>query len=379
MLSRSLVILTSLLLLGAGTGRLLWGPGDAAVSDASADAPVPVITDTVEQSDVPLYLGGIGSVQAYNTVSIKSRVDGQLVELRFREGQDVAAGEPLAILDRRPLEANLKQMQANLLKDQAQLVNAKADLVRAVNLKEYATRQSVDTQQAQVAQFQAQVASDQAQVDYAKTQLDYTSIASPIAGRTGIRQVDIGNIVHAADTTPIVTVTQLHPISIVFTLNADDLPSIDKGASAKPLPVLVYAKDNRTELAHGTLDLVDNQIDPTTGTVKLKASFANEDDRLWPGQFVNARLRVAVIQGGLTVPAAAVQQGPDGPYVWIVAPTGLVAMAPIVVARIEDGRALIDKGLAAGQTVVVDGQYNLKPDSKVTPTAARTPSGAAPA
>jgi membrane fusion protein, multidrug efflux system len=333
-----------------------------APSASAADAPVPIVAGTVEQGDFPLHLDGIGTVQAYNTVQIKSRIDGQLVELRFREGQDVAVGDVLAVLDRRPLEANLKQAQANLQKDQAQLANAKADLARFQGLKEYASRQSVDTQQASVAQFQAQAASDEAQVDYARTQLDYAVITSPIAGRTGIRQIDLGNILHAADATPIVTVTQLRPISVIFTLNADDLPAIDQ---SQKLPVSVYAKDNRTELAQGTLDLVDNQIDQATGTVKLKASFANTDGRLWPGQFVNARLGIGVRQDALSVPASAVQQGPSGPYVWAVTPEGTAAMAPVAVARVEDGRALIDHGLAAGQTIVLDGQYNLKPGSPV--------------
>jgi multidrug efflux system membrane fusion protein len=258
-------------------------------------------------------------------------------------------------------------MQASLLKSRKQLLNAKADLVRFQTLKEFATGRSVDTQQALVAQFEAQVASDEAQADFAKTQLSYATIPSPIAGRTGIRQIDVGNIVYAASPSPIVTVSQLHPISVVFTLSADDLPALDLGPAAQELPVVVYAKDNRTELASGTLDLVDNQINQATGTVKLKSSFPNEDNSLWPGQFVNARLRVAVRRGALTVPAAAVQQGPSSLYVWIVAPDGTAVMTPVTVSSIENGRALINKGLAPGQLVVIDGHYKLKPGSKVVP------------
>jgi multidrug efflux system membrane fusion protein len=364
MRSGSLVTLTSVLLLGTS----------AALGD---EAPIPVNVAMVQAGDVPIYLSGIGSVQAYNTVSIKSRVDGQVVELRFHDGQEVAAGDVIAVLDSRSYAATLKQMQANLRKDQAQLVNIKADLERFEKLNEFATKQSVATQRSLVAQTEAQIASDEAQVEYAAAQLAYTTITSPIAGRTGIRQVDIGNIVHAADAAPIVTIAQLHPISVAFTVNADDLPSIDTGPTGRKLPVWAYAKDNRTKLAEGVLDVVDNQIDPATGTVKLKAEFANTDNRLWPGQFVNARLRVAMRHGGLTVPATAVQQGPNGAYVWTVAPSNTVAMAPVVVAHIEDGRALIDQGLKAGQSVVVDGQYGLEPGRAVSPAPA--PAGAPPA
>jgi membrane fusion protein, multidrug efflux system len=356
----SLVALTLLPVLGA----------TAATAD---EAPVSVSVAAVQSGDVPIYLDGIGAVQAYNTVAIKSRVDGQIAELRFHDGQEVASGDVIAILDSRSFAATLKQMQANLHKDEAQLINAKADLDRFEKLNEFATKQSVATQRSLVAQFEAQIASDQAQVDYAETQLAYTTITSPIAGRTGIRQVDVGNIVHAADPAPIVTIAQLHPISVVFTVNADDLPSIDTGPAGRQLPVLAFAKDNRTELAQGTLDVVDNQIDQTTGTVKLRAVFANTDDRLWPGQFVNARLRVAIRHDGLTIPATAIQQGPNGAYVWTVAPNHIVAMTPVVVAHVEDGKALIDQGLGAGQNVVIDGQYGLEPGREVTPVAAGAP------
>jgi multidrug efflux system membrane fusion protein len=358
----SLAILTLIPLLSA-----------AGAAPAETDAPVSVSVAAVETGDVPIYLDGIGAVQAYNTVAIKSRVDGQIAELRFHDGQEVAAGDVIAILDSRSFAATLKQMQANLHKDEAQLVNAKADLDRFEKLNEFATKQSVATQRSLVAQFEAQIASDEAQVDYAQTQLAYTTITSPIAGRTGIRQVDVGNIVHAGDPAPIVTIAQLHPISVVFTINADDLPSIDTGPAGRQLPVLAFAKDNRTELAQGTLDVVDNQIDQTTGTVKLRAVFANTDNRLWPGQFVNARLRVAIRHDGLTIPAIAVQQGPNGAYVWTVAPNNTAAMTPVVVAHVEDGKALIDQGVGPGQNVVIDGQYGLEPGREVTPVAAGAP------
>ncbi|MDZ5649878.1 efflux RND transporter periplasmic adaptor subunit [Nitrospirillum sp. BR 11828] len=372
---------TAALVLTLSLPGIALPPSSAAAqaAEAPAEPAVPVVVAPVRAEDVPLYLGGIGSVQAYNTVAIRSRIDGQLMELRFREGQEVAKGAVLAILDRRPLEANLKQAVATLAKDQSQLQNAQADLVRYQGMKEYASRKTLDTQQAEVAQYQAQVTADEAQVDYARAQLDYATITSPIAGRTGIRQIDAGNIVHAGDAAPIVTITQLHPISVIFTVNADDLPAFNLGAAgpATALPVQAYAKDNKTLLADGKLELVDNQIDQSTGTVKLKASFPNEDNRLWPGQFVNAHVRVSVRRGGLTVPVTAIQQGPAGAYVWVVSAEGRAAMAPVTVARTDEGRVLIDKGLSAGQMVVTDGQYNLKPGTRVAPQPPRSADGRA--
>jgi multidrug efflux system membrane fusion protein len=360
--------------IGAGLGAaallaffLLRG-ASAPAQQGTADVAVPVTVSLVTIKTVPIYLDGIGTVQASNTVQIRSRVDGQILDVRFREGQEVKAGDVLVMVDPRPFEANLKQMEANLLRDKAQLVDAKAQLNRLIQLKDFASRQSVDTQRASVAQFEALVAADQAQVDYARTQLDYTTVRSPIDGRTGIRQIDVGNVVHAADTSPIVTVTQFTPIAVVFTLNADHLPVITGGTARGPLAVYAFAKDNSTQLAQGQLVLVDNQIDQATGTVKLKASFANADHRLWPGQFVNARLQVAVHEG-LTVPATAVQHGPNGTYAWIIARDQTAQMQPVTVLQIQDGEALIQAGLEAGQRVVIDGQYKLQPGSMTAPAA----------
>ncbi|HLY79153.1 MAG TPA: efflux RND transporter periplasmic adaptor subunit, partial [Caulobacteraceae bacterium] len=277
----------------------------------------------------------------------------------------VKAGDVLAVIDQRPYAAALKQAEANLARDQALLANAKLDLDRAVNLKEYASRQSVDTQKALVAQYAATIAADEAQIDAAKTNLDYTTITSPIDGRTGIRNIDIGNIVHAADTNQIVTVTQLHPIAVVFTLPSEDLPAVQKGQAKAPLKVVAFAKDNQTALAEGSLELVDNQIDPTTATVKLKAIFPNDDRALWPGQFVNARLLVDTQHDGLVVPATAIQRGPDGTYVWVIDADSKVAMRPVTVVQTQDGQALIAQGVKTGEQVVVDGQYKLQAGSKV--------------
>ncbi|HLZ65201.1 MAG TPA: efflux RND transporter periplasmic adaptor subunit [Aliidongia sp.] len=342
-----------------------------------SDEPIPVVVGKVAERDVPLYLSGLGTVQAYNTVQVKSRVDGQLIKLLFKEGQEVKAGDVLAIIDPRPYDAQYKQAIATKAKDEAQLANARKDLVRDQGLvgKQFVSPQTLDTQQALVDQLVAQVASDQATIDYNKTQLDYTSIASPIDGRTGIRNVDIGNIIHASDSTALVTVTQIHPISLIFTLPADNLPSVTKGLGAGSLPVVAYGRDNTTALGRGTLDLVDNQIDQTTGMVKLKATFPNEDGALWPGQFVNTSVLVSTRRNGLTVAATVVQHGPKGDFVWVVKPDQTVEMRDIVVAQTQNNLALIDKGLAANEQVVVDGQYRLQSGSKIV---AATPDGAVP-
>jgi multidrug efflux system membrane fusion protein len=340
--------------------------GRRAMSGISND-PIPVVVGAVSQGDVPLYLSGLGTVQAYNTVSIKSRVDGQLMKILFKEGQDVKTGDVLAIIDPRPYDAQYKQAVATKAKDEAQLANARRDLVRDQGLvnKQFVSPQTLDTQQALVDQFVAQVASDQATADFNKTQLDYTSITSPIDGRTGIRNVDIGNIIHASDSMAFVTITQIHPITVIFTLPADNLPSVAKGLGAASLPVIAFGRDNVTALARGTLDLVDNQIDQTTGMVKLKATFPNEDGALWPGQFVNTSVLVSTRHNGLTVASTVVQHGPKGDFVWVVKPDKTVEMRDVAVAQTQNNVALIDKGLAANEQVVVDGQYRLQNGSRI--------------
>jgi multidrug efflux system membrane fusion protein len=354
--------------------------GTLTYRDTNPDAPVPVTASRVERKDVPIFLTGIGTVNAYNSVAVKAREDGQLIAIKFKEGQEVKAGDVLAVIDQRPYLAALKQAQATLAKDQSLLANAKLDLDRDIKLGEYTSHQSVDTQKSLVEQYQAQVESDAAQVDSARTNYDYTTITAPIDGRTGIRGVDIGNIVHAADATAIVTVTQLQPISVVFTLPADDLAIVSKGIAQQPLTVMAYSKDNEKSLGEGKLVLVDNQIDSTTGTVKLKATFANADRALWPGQFVNARLLVDTAHGGLVVPASAVQRGPNGAYIWVIGGDSKVIMRPITVQQVQDGVALVAQGLTEGESVVIDGQYKLQPGSKVQqelPSAAQPIAGPA--
>jgi len=340
--------------------------------DGEAEPPVPVVAGMVEAADVPIYLTGIGTVYRLNTVSVKTRVDGQIQKVLFKEGQDVKAGDVLAQIDPRPLQAALQQMEAMKQKDQAQLISVKADLGRYEELstKQYATKQSVDQQRAAVAQLEASLVSDQAQIDAARVQLEYTTLTSPIDGRAGIRQIDAGNIVHAIDTVPLVTVTQLQPISVVFTLPADVLPQITKDGVAAELPVTALSKDGRTVLDQGTLTLIDNQIDQTTGTIKLKATFANKRHTLWPGQFVNARLLATTRKNGLLIAATVVQRGPNGSFAYVIKPDETVEIRPIDIGPITGGRALVVGGLKLGERVVVDGQYKLRAGSKVQATAA---------
>jgi multidrug efflux system membrane fusion protein len=341
---------------------------------------VPVTAGTAVARDVPVYLDGIGAVQAYNTVTVKVRVDGQLQQVAFREGQDVRKGDLLAQIDPRPLQAALAQAQAAKLRDESQLANAKLDLQRYTDLsqKGYATRQALDTQAAQVQSYAAAVQSDQAAIDNAQTQLSYATIRAPIDGRTGLRLVDEGNMVHATDQTGLVIIAQLHPIAVIFTLPETNLPAINQRISAGQLKVEAYSRDGAARLADGVLELVDNQIDQTTGTIKLKASFPNEDNALWPGQFVNARLLIRTEPNGVTVPAQVVQRGPQGTFAYVIKADQTVEIRPITIAQIDQGSALISSGLAAGEQVVVDGQYRLQNGTKVAPQLAEQRVEAAP-
>jgi multidrug efflux system membrane fusion protein len=341
-----------------------------------AGGPVPVVAGTVVQKDVPIYLEGIGTIQALNTVTVRARVDGQLEKVAFEEGQDVKAGDVLAVIDNAPYKAAVEQAQAKQNQDQAQLSNAKLDLERYTDLvtKKVISSQQFDTQKALVAQFEATVRNDAAAVESAKVNLNYTTIVSPIDGRTGIRLVDQGNIVHASDQTGLVVITQLHPISLIFTLPEQSLTAIHKEtASGKELAVLAMGRDNKTKLDVGKLSVIDNQIDTTTGTIKLKATFDNKDLLLWPGQFINAHLHLNTQQNGLVVPATVIQHGPNGTYVFVIQEDQTVQIRPVKVARkengdiaqTENGEALIEDGLAVGEKVVVDGQYKLQPGSKI--------------
>jgi membrane fusion protein, multidrug efflux system len=355
--------------LASAGGIALYLARDSAAASRPAPTalPVPVVADAVRSQDVPIYVTGIGTVQAFNTVTIRTRVDGQVDKVAFTEGQDVKVGDLLAQIDPRPFQAQLEQAQAQKASHEAQLADAQIDLKRFSNLAKSgaATGQSVDTQKALVAQLEANVQADQAAIDNATVQLGYTTITAPIAGRTGLRLVDQGNIVHATDQTGLVVLTQIEPISLIFTLPEDALPDVARAMARGPLRVLAFSRDDKTELGDGTLALIDNQIDQTTGTIRLKATFPNKDHALWPGQFVNARLFLAVRHDGVTVPAAVVQRGPQGTFAYVIKPDSTVEMRPISVAQLRDGVALIDTGLRAGEQVVVDGQYKLRPGAHI--------------
>jgi len=352
------------------TGPLSTGPGDQRRVDRVVmnNPPVPIVAETVERQDVSIYLSGLGTVQAFNTVRVGSRVDGQLQRLGFQEGQDVRAGDVLAQIDPLPFQAALRQMEANLRRDQAQLRSAKADLERTLALatRDLASRQNVDIRHSSVEQIEAAIAADQAQIDNAKIQLEYTVIRSPMDGRAGLRLIDEGNMIRAADPTGIVVVMQLQPIAVIFTLPEEDLPKINNRLSAGSSPaVTAFGRDGQTVLAEGELATVDNVIDRRTGTFKLKAHFANERKTLWPGQFVNARIHLATRRDGIVVSEAAVQRGPEGTYVFIIEPDNSVALRTIHVAQTENGTALIDDGLMPGERVVVEGQHRLQAGSRI--------------
>jgi membrane fusion protein, multidrug efflux system len=351
---------------------LPWISGGSTPAVA-ADAPppvapgVPVTAGTVTAADVPVFLQAIGTVQAFNMVTIKTRVDGQLVRVDFTEGQEVKAGDPLVRIDPRPYQAALEQAQAAKAKDEAQLAGVQLDLARSTQLlkSNFETRQLFDQQTASVAQLQAAIKGDIAQIDAAQLNLTYCDIRSPIDGRLGARLVDIGNMVHAADPTGLVTVAELKPIFVSFTVAQENAHKIRERQAEAPLKVAAYGDDGKTVLAEGKLTLIDNAIDQTTGTIHLKASFANEDERLWPGEFVNVRLILSTRQAAPTVPAQTVQNGATGQYVYIIKPDNTVERRDVEVAAVQDGIAVVTKGLSPGERVVVDGQYRLTNGARV--------------
>jgi len=373
----SIIALVLVAILAGGFVYHLWqsskSTAAAAAGARGAALPVPVVEGVVATKDVPIYLDGLGTVQAFNTVTIHTRVDGQLMKVEFAEGQDVKAGDVLVQLDPAPYQAALAQAVAKQAQDAAQLDNARVDLQRYADLlkTDSITQQIYDTQKALIAQLEATVKADQAAADSAKVNLDYTTIRSPIDGRVGIRQVDAGNLVHTSDANGIVVVTQLRPISVVFTLPEQVLSKLHENQSAgSDYPVLAVSRDNTKVLAAGKLAVIDNQIDTTTGTLKLKATFANEDLHLWPGEFINTRLLLNTLTNGVIVPASVVQRGPDGAFAFVIQADQTVQMRTIKVTQIEAGEALIASGLNPGERVVVDGQYKLQPGSHVKPAGA---------
>jgi multidrug efflux system membrane fusion protein len=370
---KKIVIPTALLTAALAAGGLLYFMHIHALEKvAAAPAPpaVPIVAVTVAQHDVPIYLSGVGTVIAFNTDVVRAQIQGQIISINFTEGQAVHAGDLLAQIDPRPYQALIDQYTGNLERDQAQLINAQANLTRYTTLgdKGWATPQLVETQKAQVGQLQAAIKADQALIDAAKVELSFTRLTSPIDGVAGIRQIDVGNIISPSTANGLVVVTQLDPISLIFTLPETNLPQIQQQQqkTKSPLAVIAYSQDDKIRLDQGVLGLVNNEILQTTGSIQLKANFANKSRKLWPGQLVNARLLVDTRHDGLTVPAGVVQQGPNGPYAYAINPDNTVAIRQIKVAQISDGQALIDSGLKANEQVVVDGQYKLQPGVHIT-------------
>ncbi len=344
------------------------------------DRPVPVVAAPAAIADMPISLDALGTVTPLATVTVQTRIDGQLMQLGFREGQDVRKGDFLAEIDPRPYQIALEQAQAQLAKDQAQLKNAEVDVNRYRQLiaEDSIARQTLDTQEALVRQYRAQVQLDQAEVDNARLNLDYTRIVSPIDGRVGLRVVDVGNYIRTSDTDGLVVITQMHPITVVFTVPEDKLPMV-LARQQRPLavPVTAFDRSGDKQIATGTLATIDNKIDSTTGTVKMKAMFANNDERLYPNQFVNVRLIVDTLKGITVVPAGAVQRGASGAYVYVVEAGGTVAVRPVTPGVSDGTQTQITAGLAAGEQVVIDGVDRLREGSKVT-LPATSPSATSP-
>lgn len=328
---------------------------------------VPVAIVKAESRDLPIVLTGLGAMEAFNTVTIKTRIDGQLVQVAFKEGQQVKQGDLLAVIDPRPYEVALSQAQANLFKDQAALKDANVNLERFQSLYKDGVipKQQLDTQNSQVGQFEGAVRADQAQIEMQKLNLFYTRITAPVSGRVGLRLVDMGNIVHASDPNGLLVLTQLQPIAAVFTLPEDNLPTVARYMRRSTLQVEAYSRDDQTKLAEGKLLTIDNQIDPSTGTGKLKAVFENHDNTLWPNQFVNVHLLLEVRKNNTVIPAAAVQRGPQGTYVFTVKPDNTAEMRPVSVSLTVGSFAAIDQGLRVGEQVVTDGQDKLQPGTHV--------------
>ncbi|HZE42628.1 MAG TPA: efflux RND transporter periplasmic adaptor subunit [Steroidobacteraceae bacterium] len=369
----------ALALLAIAWRTLIYKPADAATR--TSPPAIAVDTAAANHTDVPIYLQGLGTVQAFYTVTVTARVDGELQKVGFTEGQEVHKGDLLAQIDPRPNQAAYEQAVATKAKDAAMLENARRDVVRYALLQpqELASKQTVDTAQALLNQLQAQVQVDQALIDNARTQLDYTRITSPINGRTGIRLVDPGNIVHAAGTTGIVVVTQVQPISVIFTLPEEDLSAVGAALAAGPVKVTTLSRDGKTELDQGTLTLIDNVIDQTTGTARLKATFANTRNTLWPGQYVNARVLVRTDRNALTLPTSAVQLGPNGPFTYVIKSDSTVEVRPLKLGNESGGMTVIQSGIALNERVVTSNQYRLQSGVHVRDNAAAADPGKAPA
>lgn len=327
---------------------------------------IPVTVAAVQKADFPVYLTGLGTVQGFNTVTVRTRVDGQINQIAFKEGQMVKEGDLIAQIDPRPFQAALDQANAKKAQDEASIANAQRDLQRSTKLGEFATKQTVDTQTSTVQQLTAQIAADQAAIDNAKTQLDYASIRAPISGVAGIRQVDVGNIVNASTQTGIVTIAQIEPISVIFTAPEEQLPDIANALRRHETKVIALTTDGRKTLSEGVLSLMNNQVDSTSGTIRLKATFDNKDHALWPGLSVSTRLLVNTIKDAAVMPDDAVQHGTDGLYVFVVGDGNKAELRKIKVGPSTDGKTLVENGLKPGEQVVTGGQYRVQPGSPLS-------------
>ena len=358
----------------AGLGYFGWqkfsGGEHRAQAENAKKAParvaVPVKISPVQKADFPVYLTGLGTVQGFNTVVVRTRVDGQINRIAFQEGQFVKAGDTLVEIDPRPFQAALDQAKAKKAQDEASLANASLDLQRYTKLGEFATRQQTDTQRSTVTQLTAQLQADAALIANAQTQLDYATVKAPISGVVGLRQVDVGNIVNASTQTGIVTIAQIEPISVIFTAPEDRLPDIKAALAASPPETIALSTDGKRVLSTGTLSLINNQVDTTSGTIRLKAMFDNKDHALWPGQSVSTRLLITTLKDATVVPDAAIQHGTDGLYAFAVSAENKAELRKIKSTRSNDGRSVVDEGLSPGEQVITAGQYKVQPGTLVS-------------
>jgi multidrug efflux system membrane fusion protein len=345
---------------------------ESAQKSAAQRPAIPVTMAPVEKADFPVYLTGLGTVQGFNTVLVRTRIDGQIDKVAFQEGQQVNQGDLLVEIDPRPFQATLDQAKAKKAQDEANLANANLDLQRFTKLGEFATRQQTDTQRSTVAQLTAQIAADDAAISNAQTQLDYTQVKAPISGVAGLRQVDIGNIVNSATQTGIVTIAQIEPISVIFTAPEEQLPYINEAQAAGALKVIAITTDGKKPLAEGKLAVVNNQVDTTSGTIRLKAVFDNKNHALWPGQSVSTRLLVKTLKDATVVPDDGIQHSTDGLYAYAVGQDNKAELRKVKVSQSIDGRSVVDQGLAPGERVITGGQFKVQPGSLVTTAIAST-------
>jgi membrane fusion protein, multidrug efflux system len=358
----------------AGIGYFGWqrfhGEQQTAQADAQKRAParaaVPVKIASVEKADFPVYLTGLGTVQGFNTVVVRTRVDGQINKIAFQEGQFVKQGDTLVEIDPRPFQAVLDQATAKKAQDEANLANANLDLQRYTKLGEFATRQQTDTQRSTVAQLTAQIQADTAAIENAQTQLDYATVKAPISGVVGLRQIDVGNIVNAATQTGIVTVVQIEPITVIFTAPEDQLPDIKAALAVAPPKTIALSTDGKRVLSTGTLALINNQVDTTSGTIRLKAVFDNKDHALWPGQSVSTRLLIRTLKDATVIPDDAVQHGTDGLYAFAVNQENKAELRKLKIGQSIDGRTVVEQGLSPGEQVITAGQFKVQPGTQVS-------------